>query len=114
MKKRRCVDVGVCSFVRPITNRVQMETINKLLSKPAPKRRTRAEMIAAQQAADLTPGAEDEEGRPRANPHFSRWVNNKNGSRVAVPDEWLEGPIGDVFKLTKTASNGGAMVQEVA
>lgn len=90
-----------------------METINKLLSKPAPKRRTRAEMIAAQQAADMTPGAEDEEGRPRANPLFSRWVNNKDGSRVAVPDEWLESPVGDVFKSTGT-TQGGALVQEVA
>lgn len=97
-----------------LTDRVQMETINKLLSKPAPKRRTRAEMIAAQLAADMTPGAEDEEGGPRAGPLFSRWINNKNGSRVAVPDEWLESPIGDVFKTAKTASNGGAMVQEVA
>jgi Ino eighty subunit 2 len=114
MRKRRCVHGTVCSSGRSLTNCVQMETINKLLSKPAPKRRTRAEMIAAQQAADLTSGAEDDEGRPRANPHFARWVNNKNGSRVAVPDEWLEGPIGEVFKLAKTASNGGAIVQEVA
>jgi Ino eighty subunit 2 len=91
-----------------------METINKLLSKPAPKRRTRAEMIAAERAAELTPGAEDEEGRPRANPLFSRWVNNKNGSRVAVPDEWLESPIGDVFRGVAPVSTGGAMVQEVA
>ena len=89
-----------------------METINKLLSKPAPKRRTRAEMIAAQQAADMTPGAE--EGGPRANPLYSRWINNKDGSRVGVPDEWLESPVGNVFKKAAPVSNGGAMVQEVA
>ena len=93
---------------------VQMETINKLLSKPAPKRRTRAEMIAAQQAAEMTPGAEDEEGGPRANPLYSRWINNKDGSRVAVPDEWLESPVGNVFRSAAPVSNGGAMVQEVA
>lgn len=91
----------------------QMETINKLLSKPAPKRRTRAEMIAAQQAADMTPG-EDEDGGPKANPLYSRWINNKDGSRVAVPEEWLESPLGDVFKGTSNSSNGGRMVQEVA
>ena len=91
-----------------------MEHINKLLSKPAPKRRTRAEMIAAQQAADMTPGAEDEEGGPRANLLYSRWINNKDGSRVAVPDEWLESPVGNVFKSAAGPSNGGAMVQEVA
>jgi Ino eighty subunit 2 len=91
-----------------------METINKLLSKPATKRRTRAEIIAAQQAADLTPGAEHDEGRPRANPLFSRWINNKDGSRVAVPDEWLESPVGEVFKSTRAATTGGVMVQEVS
>jgi Ino eighty subunit 2 len=71
-------------------------------------------MIAAQQAADMTPGAEDEEGRPRANPLFSRWINNQDGSRVAVPDEWLESPVGNVFERAPSVSNGGAMVQEVA
>lgn len=71
-------------------------------------------MIAAQQAADMTPGAEDEEGGPRANPLYSRWINNKDGSRVAVPDEWLESPVGNVFKSTAPVSSGGAMVQEVA
>lgn len=92
-----------------------METINKLLSKPAPKRRTRAEMIAAQQAAEMTPGEEDENGGPRANPLYSRWVNNKQGSIVAVPDEWLDSPLGDVFGgAVKVASGGGKMVEEVA
>lgn len=91
-----------------------METINKLLSKPAPKRRTRAEILAAQQAADMTPGTEDDPSGPRANPLFSRWVNNKNGSLVAVPDEWLECPLGDVFVGAKAATGGGKMVEEVA
>lgn len=92
-----------------------METINKLLSKPAPKRRTRAEILAAQQAADMTPGDEDDPSSgPRANPLFSRWVNNKNGSIVAVPDEWLECPLGDVFGGAKVATGGSKMVEEVA
>lgn len=97
----------------------QMETINKLLSKPAPKRRTRAEILAAQQAADITPGGEDEQGGgPKANPLFSRWVNNKEGSIVAVPEEWLDSPLGDVFggaAAVKIGAGGGAkMVEEVS
>ncbi|KAM0721608.1 hypothetical protein Q7P37_002533 [Cladosporium fusiforme] len=93
----------------------KMETINKLLSKPAPKRRTRAEIMAAQQAADVTPGGEDDQGGPKANPLFSRWVNNKDGSIVAVPEEWLESPLGDMFSGVKIATNRSSkMVEEVA
>lgn len=84
-----------------------MDTINKLLSKPAPKRRTRAEMEAAR-AAELSPGAEDEEEKP--SPLYLRWVNNAAGSRIGVTDEWLDAPIGDSFRR----NNCGGMVQEVA
>lgn len=97
-----------------------METINKLLKKPAPKRRTRAEIIAAQQAESMaTPGAEEgEEERPDA--LFVRWVNSREGSRVGVPEEWLEGPVGEVFTAgTGTGAGPGygrgrMMVEEVA
>ena len=83
-----------------------MDTINKLLKKPAPKRRTRAEIAAA---ADLaTPGAEDgDEELPDA--LFVTWVNNARGSRIGVPEEWLETPVGAVFN-----DMPGKMVDEVA
>lgn len=99
-----------------LTAMKQRETIEKLLSKPAPKRRTRAEMIAAQQAAEGTPGEEEEQTGPKANPLFSHWVNNKNGSIVAVPEEWLETPLGSVLgKGAKIAAGGGGkMIEEVA
>ena len=86
-----------------------MDTINKLLKKPAPKRRTRAEIIAAQHAELMaTPGAEEgEEERP--DPVFVRWVNDRNGSRIGVPEEWIEAPVGEVFRV-----GGGRMVEEVA
>ncbi|KAG9512878.1 hypothetical protein KCV07_g9157, partial [Aureobasidium melanogenum] len=70
----------------------KMDTINKLLKKPAPKRRTRAEIIAAQNAADATP-AYTEDGEEYFHPAsslFVRYVNNKDGSRIGVPSEWLE------------------------
>lgn len=72
-------------------------------------------MIAAQQAAE-TPGEEEEQTGPQANPLFSHWVNNKNGSYLAVPEEWLETPLGSVLgKGAKSATEGGGkMVEEVA
>ena len=98
-----------------------MDTINKLLKKPAPKRRTRAEMIAAAAAAEAgTPGADGEDEPPRADPLYSRWISNKEGSRLAVPDEWLEGPLGEIFRsangqAVNIATGGsGKMVEEVA
>jgi len=98
-----------------------MDTINKLLKKPAPKRRTRAEIMAAAaaEAETGTPGADGEYEPPRANPLYTRWISNKDGSRLAVPDEWLEGPLGEMFrsgdaKAVSIASSGGKMVEEVA
>lgn len=84
-----------------------MDTINKLLSKPAPKRRSRAEMLAAAAAAEdgFVSGAEDgEEGEhgtvnrrfKPADPVFSRWVQNREGSRLAFPEEWLPASGGNV------------------
>lgn len=63
-----------------------METINKLLKKQAPKINRKAA------AADSL----DHDSR-RANPIFIRWVSNKSGNRIAVPDEIIEGPSGTLF-----------------
>jgi Ino eighty subunit 2 len=97
---------------------LQMDTINKLLKKPAAKRRTRAEIIAAQTAANGTPTyTEDgEEYYYPANPLFVRYVNNKNGSRVGVPAEWLEEgqPVGQVLRDGWTAPPPPKMVEEVS
>ncbi|KAJ9133515.1 hypothetical protein NKR23_g10665 [Pleurostoma richardsiae] len=67
---------------------VKMETINKLLKKQAPKTNRRN-----LQAGDETPSSEP----PKANPVFIRWISNKAGSRVAVPEEIIDGPAGRVF-----------------
>ena len=83
-----------------------METINKLLKKQAPKT-TRKN--AALMAGDETP---DSEGN-RADPMFVRWVNSKQGSRVAVPQELLSGPAGKVF-LAGGGRPGGKMAEEVS
>ncbi|KAK5681410.1 hypothetical protein LTS10_005940 [Elasticomyces elasticus] len=94
----------------------KMETINKLLSKPAPKRRTRAEMIAAQYAAEHntsngTPNPEDGEMPvERADPGFTRYVQNSRGARLGVPAEW-EGLVAVGMGLG--LGRRGVMVEEV-
>ena len=94
-------------------NLSQRETIDKLLKKPAPKRRTpRAEMLAAQYADEMgTPGAEDGDVERPAAPLFTRWITNRAGSRVGVPEDWMGAPVGDVFRKE---APGGKMVEEVA
>lgn len=93
-----------------------MDTINKLLKKPAPKRRTRAEILAAQHADSMaTPGLEEgEEERP--DPLFVRWVSGREGSRLGVPEEWLEAPVGAWLGRVSGGGGigGGRMVEEVA
>ena len=89
-----------------------MDTINKLLKKPAPKRRTRAEMMAAAAAAD-TPGLEEGEVEP-ANPLYVRWTNNSTGSSIGVPIEWLEAPIGEQIKFGWKRPPVRKMIEEVA
>lgn len=78
-----------------------METINKLLKKQAPKTKTKAQPV------DETPS--DEVSRPDIT--MVRWVSNKDGIRVAVPEEMLEGPSGKVF--VPGGLRSGKMVEEV-
>ena len=85
-----------------------MDTINKLLKKPAPKRRNRAEIEAAK-TIDMTPGADDGEGE-KVDPIFVRWVNNRHGSRSGMSHEWLEAPCGEMFRK---AGNGGVVEEMV-
>lgn len=94
-----------------------MDTINKLLKKPAPKRRTRAEIIAAQVAADNTPySEEDGVEMPRPTPLFVRYVQNKKGARIGVPEEWLEKdqPLGDALRPGWKGPRVPKLIEEVA
>lgn len=76
----------------------QMDTINRLLKKQAPKRRGKisAAEISAQDRGDDSASPPEEEITP-ANPVFVRWVSDRNGCRVGVPGEWMAGPAGKVF-----------------
>ncbi|KAI1471967.1 PAPA-1-like conserved region-domain-containing protein [Daldinia caldariorum] len=82
---------------------VKMETINKLLKKQAPKTNRKSQL-----AGEQTPDVESR----KPNPIFVRWVSNKDGSRVAVPEEMLSGPSGRVFVPGGLGS--GKMVEEVS
>ncbi|KAI0456074.1 PAPA-1-like conserved region-domain-containing protein [Xylaria acuta] len=67
---------------------VKMETINKLLKKQPPKTNRKG-----QAGIESTPDVDAQ----KPSPIFVRWVSNKDGFHVAVPDEMLGGPAGKVF-----------------
>jgi Ino eighty subunit 2 len=79
-----------------------METINKLLKKQAPK-------ISRKGAGG---DANDDSSKP--NPIFVRWVSNKSGIRVGVPDDMVQSPAGAVFRGGRPGLSSGKMVEEVA
>ena len=87
-----------------------METINKLLKKQAPK--TNARRRDFNGGGDETPGMENQ----KPNPLFVRWVSNKDGNRIGVPEEWIEAPVGSIFKHSVKPANGmdGKLIEEVA
>ncbi|KAK0269168.1 hypothetical protein LTR35_010861 [Friedmanniomyces endolithicus] len=110
----------------------KMETINKLLLKKSnPKRRSRAEIIAAQYAEAVagqtsrgTPGllsledggvGGEAETIERAEPWFTRYVMDSRGARLGVPGEWAGAPVGEVFWGTGGVGGRGRrrMVEEV-
>ena len=68
-----------------------MDTINRLLNKQEPKRRRKGH------AADGSEALDDEDAGPRAPAAFVHYIQTVEGSRLAVPDEWLEAPVGEIF-----------------
>lgn len=82
-----------------------METINKLLKKQAPKINRKAAAADSQ-----------DQNAQKPDPVFIRWVSNKGGSRIAVPDEIVEGPSGILFggKAKQSSAVPPKLVTEVA
>jgi Ino eighty subunit 2 len=82
------------------------------LKKQPPKRGRRTEVNES--------GLEDELEQERANPLYTRYIQNAKGTTLAVPDEWLTAPAGRVLSgETRKAESGegkmmGRMVMEVA
>lgn len=73
-----------------------MDTINKLLKKQAPKRR--GKVSAAETAEDVTPQqVQESQDVDEPEPTMLRYVFNRSGCRVGVPEKWLGSPAGSVF-----------------
>jgi Ino eighty subunit 2 len=91
---------------------VQMDTINKLLKKQAPKTNARRREFNPS-ASDATPDVES----MKASPLFVRWISSKDGNCICVPEEWLESPVGAVFqggvKQSGSAMNG-KLIEELS
>ncbi|KAF2131021.1 PAPA-1-domain-containing protein [Dothidotthia symphoricarpi CBS 119687] len=87
------------------------DTINRLLKKQPPKR--------GRKSMGITESGQDEDLEvDRANPLFVRYVQNAKGTQLAVPDEWLQAPVGSLFAGPSVPSSknpfSGRMVEEVA
>jgi Ino eighty subunit 2 len=90
--------------------KLQMDTINKLLKKQAPKRR--GKVSAQETAGDATPNVQDaEQEKPKA--VYVRWVSDGNSSRIGVPIEWFGTPVGKVFGEPRNDGHRGRMVEEI-
>ncbi|KAJ9645920.1 hypothetical protein H2199_002963 [Coniosporium tulheliwenetii] len=96
----------------------KQDTINRLLKKQAPKRRTRAEILADAAAADG-----DDAQREKPHPVFVRYVQSRQGARIGVPEEVLAAGVlgawaGEQAGATERNGEGplgvGRMVEEVA
>lgn len=89
-----------------------MDTINRLLKKQPPKRQRRV----AQEVTES--GQEDEPEYEKANPLYVRYTQTVRGTQLAIPEEWLDAPVGSVFtgKLAQPSRGhfNGRMVEEVA
>lgn len=75
------------------------DTLRRLLHKPAPKRRSRAQMIADAEREEFgTPGAEGEELKPSK--LYIRTVMGTDGTTVSLPEEWLGTPAARLLEKT--------------
>ncbi len=92
-----------------------MDTINRLLKKQAPKRRGRAGGDAGAGGDGVLDMQEPEV--EKAPPTYVRWINNSQGSKLAIPEEWLDAPVSQAFGVSGIgpgASFGGVVVQGVS
>lgn len=94
-----------------------MDTINKLLKKQTPKMRNKGRITG-----DATPagGPQDTDLGGVAEafpvPKMVRWVSNKDGIRLGVPDAWLSGPVGRVFEAqteTRGMRRARGLIEEI-
>jgi Ino eighty subunit 2 len=75
------------------------------LKRQAPKRRKKDEK-------------DENDADGRAPMSFVRMISTVKGTRLAIPDQWLEAPVGEIFKQSEKSSMNSAfpqkMVEEVS
>lgn len=64
-------------------------------------------------AAAAAAGGDDGEEQP-ADPLYVRWVNDAAGSRIGVPTEWLEAPVGGALEKGWKGPPEPKLIEEVA
>jgi len=70
------------------------------------------ETLAAAAAVGGSQDDDEESFFEKPNPLYTRWVSNKDGIRLGVPEEWLDKKVGRVFGLPLPPSNR-ALIQEM-
>jgi Ino eighty subunit 2 len=89
-----------------------MDTINRLLKKQPPKRGRRVIQDLAES------GQEEEPEVEKAPPLYVRYTQNASGTTLAIPEEWLQAPVGSLFTgdIAPAAHRpyGRRMVEEVS
>ena len=76
----------------------QIDTINKLLKKQAPKQRRTARNPEA--GGDASPSNQEAEFE-KPKDIFVRWVSSSRGNVVGVPEEWIGTAVGKVFESSR-------------
>jgi Ino eighty subunit 2 len=73
------------------------------------KPETLAAAVAAEGAENESPG---EEAIEKPNPLFTRWISDRQGVRLGVPEEWLGKQVGRMFGPPKSISSG-KLIEEI-
>jgi Ino eighty subunit 2 len=94
----------------------KQDTINRLLKKQAPKRRSKAE-----KEADRIAEEEGDPDRiiPKANPVYSRLTMTASGTRLSISEDWEGAPFGPFLENSKPVDKAakpysGRLVEEVS
>jgi Ino eighty subunit 2 len=65
--------------------------------------------VAAEGAENESPG---EEAVEKPNPLYTRWISDRHGVRLGVPEEWLGKQVSRMFGSSKPMSSG-KLIEEI-
>lgn len=69
-------------------------------------------LAAAVAAEGAEGGSEQEEFVQKANPLYTRWVSDKDGTRLGFPEEWLGKHVGRLAGPPRSIASG-MLVEEI-